>query len=79
MVSFLFPKGNKAQNNEISKAHERSAFAIIDPLYKVSQTWDLKPGYFWLYRQSLLECWPLEIEVQIEGKIGNCRYKSRLS
>lgn len=61
MITFLLSQGVEAQDNEISEAHRRSAFAIIDPLYKVSQTQDVKPGYYWLYGQSELECWRLKV------------------
>lgn len=50
----------KAQDKAISEAHHQSAFAIIDPLYKVSQPKDIKPDYYWLYGQSELECYRLQ-------------------
>jgi hypothetical protein len=61
LISLLYSQDVKGQDDGITEAHRRSAFAIIDPFYRVNQTQDIHPDFYWLYGQSELECWRLKL------------------
>lgn len=62
LASVFYPVITNGQANGPSEAHQQSAFAIIDPLYKTGQTIpDTQPDFYWLYGKSELECWRLQV------------------
>lgn len=62
LVSSLCSNVVKGQHNEITEAHKRSAFAIIDPLYQTGhRIQDTTTNFYWLYGKSELECHRLQL------------------
>ena len=60
-----------------TRAHEKSQFAVIDPTYNSARPFpesDLKAGAPWLYGETELESWRLQL-MRVSSKKGDSAYR----